>query len=219
MRGHQQRAGKLFQELLKPDDGFDVEVVGGLIHEEHIGAAEQDSGQRDAHFPSAGERANVAVDLVVGKAEAMQDFAGLSLEGVAAKMFVFLLNFAEAGEDAVQVAGLVRVRHGVVQSLEFVVQDTGAAAAGDGFVERGAAAHFFHILAEIADGKALRHGNFAVVGLFVADDHAEQRGFAGSVGADQADFFAGVELEGGVDEDELFAVLLIDGRKGDQFSS
>lgn len=61
--------------------------------------------------------------------------------------------------------------------------------------------------------------NFAVVGLFVADDHAEEGGFSGAVGADEADFFTGVELEGGVDEDELFAVLFVDGGEGDQISS
>ena len=51
---------------------------------------------------------------------------------------------------------------------------------------------------------------FAFVGRFLADDHAEEGGLAGAVGADEADLLAGVELEGGVDEDELLAVLLVD---------
>ena len=47
-------------------------------------------------------------------------------------------------------------------------------------------------------------------GDFFADHHAEERGFAGAVGADQADLLAGVQLKRGVDEYELLAVLLID---------
>ena len=50
-------------------------------------------------------------------------------------------------------------------------------------------------------------------GDFFADDHAEERGLAGAVGSDEADLFAGVQLKGGVDEDKLFAVLLIDAGK------
>ena len=39
-------------------------------------------------------------------------------------------------------------------------------------------------------------------GDFLADHHAEERGLAGAVGADQADLLAGVQLKGGVDEDQ-----------------
>ena len=58
--------------------------------------------------------------------------------------------------------------------------------------------------------------DFAFVGVFLADDHAEERGLAGAVGTDQADLLAGVQLKGGVDEDQLLAVLLVDVGKGDQ---
>ena len=95
-----------------------------------------------------------------------------------------------------------------------MVQVADAAAAGDGFVEHGAAVHLFHVLAEVADGELLGDGDFAFVGRFLADDHAEEGGLAGAVGADQADLFARVELERGVDEDELFAVLLVDVGEG-----
>ena len=48
---------------------------------------------------------------------------------------------------------------------------------------------------------------------FLADDHPEQRRLAGAVRPDEADLFAGIELEGGVDEEDLPAVLLADARK------
>ena len=135
------------------------------------------------------------------KAEAVQHFAGLRFERVAAEVLVFFLHFAEAGEDAVHVGGLRGVFHGVLQGFEFVMEIAGAAAAGDGFVEDRAALHLFDVLAEVADGELLGNRDSAFVGVFFADDHAEERGLAGAVGADQADLFAGVQLEGGVDED------------------
>ena len=85
-----------------------------------------------------------------------------------------------------------------------------APAAGDGLVEHGAALHLLHVLAEVADGQLLGNRDVALVGDFLADDHAEERGLAGAVGADQADLLAGVQLKGGVDENQLLAVLLVD---------
>ena len=109
-------------------------------------------------------------------------------------------------------SGARRIRHRVLQILELVMQIADAAAAGDGLVEHRAARHLLDVLAEVADGQLLRHRDVAFVGRFLADDHAEERGLAGAVRADQADLFARVELEGGVDEEELLAVLLADVR-------
>ena len=91
-----------------------------------------------------------------------------------------------------------------------MVQIAHAPAAGDGFVEHRAALHLFHVLAEVADGQLLRDGNIAIVGRLLADDHAEERGLAGAVGPDQPDLLAGVQLEGGIDEDQLLPVLLVE---------
>ena len=197
VRGHQQRAGIGLEELLQPDDGFDVEVIGRLVHQQHVGTAEQHARQRHAHFPAAGERADIAVDLVVLEAEAVQHFARLRFERVAAQVLVLFLHFAEAREDAVHVVGLRGIFHGVLQGFELMVQIARAAAAGDGFVEHRAALHLFDVLAEVADGQLLGNRDVAFVGLFFAHHHAEERGLAGAVGTHQADLLAGVQLKGG----------------------
>ena len=103
-----------------------------------------------------------------------------------------------------------RIRHRVLQLFELVMQIADAAAARDRLVEHRAARHFFHVLPEVADGQLLRHRDFALVRRFFAGDHAEDRGLAGAVRADEAGLLAGIELEGGVDEEELLAVLLAD---------
>ena len=82
-----------------------------------------------------------------------------------------------------------------------MVEVAGAAAAGYGFVQDGAALHFFYVLAEVADGQFLGDGYSAFVGVFFADYHPKESGFAGAVGSDETDFFAGIELKGGFYED------------------
>ena len=140
VRGHQQRAGQRLEELLEPDDRLDVEVVGRLVHQQDVGAAEQHARHRDAHLPAARELADVAVDAVVLEAEAVQHFARLRLERVAAEVLVFLLHLAEAREDLVHVVGARRIAHRVVQLFELVMERADAPAAGDRLVEDGAAA-------------------------------------------------------------------------------
>ena len=90
-----------------------------------------------------------------------------------------------------------------------------AAAAGDRLVQHRTAGHLLDVLTEVADAQFFRHRDLAVVGRFFTDDHPEQRRFAGSVRADEADLFARVQLERGVDEEDLAAVLLADAREGD----
>ena len=107
----------------------------------------------------------------------------------------------------------------MLQRFEFVMQIAEPAAAGDRFVQHGTARHFLDILAEIADRQLLRYGNFAFVRRFFADDHAEQRCFAGAVRTDEADLFARIELKRCVDEENLAAILLADVRKRNHESS
>ena len=185
-------------------------MVGGFVHQEDVGAAEQHAGQGHAHFPAAGERADVAIDLVVLETESVEHFAGLGFERVAVQVLILFLHLAEAVQNLVKFAGAGGVFHGLLQRLELMVQITQAATAGDRFVEHGAAGHLFDVLPEVADGELLGERDVALVGLFFAHHHAEESGLASAVGAHQADLLTGVELEGGFDEDELFAVALVD---------
>src|ERR1700746_821353 len=90
-----------------------------------------------------------------------------------------------------------------------------AAAAENCLVQHRAPRHFLDVLAEIADGQLPRHRHVALVRRLFADDHPEERRLAGAVGADEPDLLAGIELKGGVDEEDLLAVLLADAREGD----
>src|SRR5262249_4321739 len=93
------------------------------------------------------------------------------------------------------------------------------AAAVNRLVEHRSAGHLLDVLPEIADRQLLGDGDIALVRRFLADDHPEERRLARPVRADEADFFAGIQLEGGVDEEDLPAVLLADLRERDHFFS
>ena len=189
-------------------------MVGRLVEQQHVRPAEQHARHRHAHLPAARQRADVAVDPLVVEAEAVQHLAGLRLEGVAAQVVVLLLHLAEPRQDPVHVAGVIRVRHRVLEGLQFVVQVAHAAAPGNRLVEHRASRHLLDVLPEIADRQPLGHRDLALVGRFLSDHHPEECGLAGPVRAHEADAFARVELERRVHEQDLPAVLLADAGKG-----
>ena len=51
------------QELLQPEQALEVEVVGGLVHEQQVGLLEQQPGQGHPHAPAAGELGDGPVEV------------------------------------------------------------------------------------------------------------------------------------------------------------
>src|SRR4029078_7246247 len=121
---------------------------------------------------------------------------------------ILLLHLAVARQRGVVVQVLLELE-------ELVMQIAEAAAAGDGLVEPGPAAHLVALLPEVADGDLLRHGDGAVVHRLLARDYAKERGLARAVRPDQPRPLPRIELEGGIDEDDLTAILLADAGEGD----
>ncbi len=196
--------------MLQPDDRFDIQVIGRLVHQQHIRPSQQHPRQRHAHLPAAGQRAHVAIDLVVFKAQPMQHFARLRLQRVAAQMLVLFLHLAEALQNAIHLVRALGIFHGALQRFQLMMQIARAAAARDRLIQHRPALHLLHVLPEIADVQPLGNRDLAFVGLLFADDHAEERRLARAVGANQADLLAGVQLKRSVDKNQLLAVLLID---------
>jgi hypothetical protein len=54
--------------LLKPDNGFEIKMVRGFVHQQHVRAAKQNARQGHTHLPSARKRAHIAINLIVFKA-------------------------------------------------------------------------------------------------------------------------------------------------------
>ena len=112
VRGHQQRAVKALQEVLQPDQAFEVEMVARLVEQHGVGPHQQDAGQRHAHLPAAGERADVAVHHLLAEAEPVQHLARAAVQRIAVEFLEAALHLAIAGDDVVHVVGAVGIAHG-----------------------------------------------------------------------------------------------------------
>ncbi len=214
VRRHQQRAGQRLEEALEPDDRLDVEVVGRLVHQQDVRPAEQHARHRDAHLPAAGQRADVAVDALVVEAEAVQHLARLRLEAVAAEVLVLLLHLAEAREDRSMSSAWSGSAIACCSASSSWCRSPRRPLPAIASSSTERPRHLLDVLAEVADRQLLRHRDVAFVRRFLADDHPEQRRLAGAVGTDEADLLARIELERGVDEEHLPAVLLADAGEG-----
>ena len=210
MGRHDQRAVEPAEELFEPDDGLDVEVVGRLVEEERVGAHEEDAGQRDAHLPPAGELADVVVHDLGAEAEAGEDLLCARLQRVAAQLVEAGLRVAEALHQLLDLVRALRVGHGVLQLVELVRGLGDGAGACHRLFEHRAAAHLADVLAEVADGDVAIDRDLAAVGLLLLHDHAKDRGFAGSVRADEPHLFTLEDAHRRFEEEDLFAVLLGD---------
>ena len=74
VRNQKHRAPERLQIVLKPFDGLDVQVVGGLVQEQHVRLREQDFGQFDAHVPALAEGFCEAVQFIGLESQAKEHF-------------------------------------------------------------------------------------------------------------------------------------------------
>ena len=81
------------QELREPADRDDVEVVRGLVEQQQVRLGHQHLGKVQAHLVAAGQRRGMAVEVIVGEPEAVQDRFGL----IGLVDVVFVRRQGEAG--------------------------------------------------------------------------------------------------------------------------
>jgi|TARA_B110001450_G_C17611581_1_gene477505 hypothetical protein len=57
----------------KPDEGYEIQVIGRLIEHEDLWLAEDDLGDRDSHSPSSRELLGRPGELLFGETKTNQD--------------------------------------------------------------------------------------------------------------------------------------------------
>ena len=200
----EQRDTAFDEQVFQPFDGGDVEVVGRLVEEQHLGRHGQGLGQGQALFLAAGQGADAGLRI---ESETVDHPLGLCLVSPGATGFQLMLQGIHAGEQGIVIAqpfGQL-VRHVVVLGE----QGRGFAHAGDHGLEDGHRRVERRLLRHVADTYAGLHPDFAIVQPPPAGSGrhgGEQRGFAGAVAADQGDPLTGVELEIGMIEKRHMAV-------------
>jgi hypothetical protein len=83
VRDHDHRAGETPQELLEPADRQDVQVVGRLVEQQHVGRACQHLRQQHAQLEAAGQRGERLPVHLGGQAETLEDGGRARLRRVA----------------------------------------------------------------------------------------------------------------------------------------
>ena len=185
MRDHQNRAGIIAQIFLKPDERFEVEVVGRFVQQQQVGFHHQQTGQVRAHHPAAAQRLGRTLEVRRAERQSRQDALGFGLELPAVVL-------VENAEGFVVFGGIFW--RGFQDALGF------------GQFRRDGAGEFQHrlvarrsaLLREVADGGCAFERDPAFVSRSLAQDQRKERRFARAVGADQSHSVATVHLKRGV---------------------
>jgi hypothetical protein len=187
------------QVVLQPRHGLGVQVVGGLVEQEHVRLLQQHLAERDAPLLAAGEvlhprvgggrrSASIAISILRSRSQRLpasiwswsfacsssSAFISSSVE-ISPKLHVHLVEAAQ------QVALVLHRLLHVAAHVQRRVQ--------------------LRLLRQVADARPLRRPRLAVeVGVQPRHD-AQQRALAGAVGAHHADLGAGIEGEPDVLQD------------------
>jgi hypothetical protein len=197
------------QELLEPVPRFEVEVVRRLVEQQHVGPAQQELREVDAHLPAAGEIAAVAVHVGVDEAQAVQHRLRLGFDVVAAVVVPLLADGHVAIHDRLVAVALgVDGGHLVLEIRSTCFEGMELRERRERVVEHGDAALPEDVLRQVADAGAARHRHAAAVGLELAGQDLQQGGFAGTVRAREPDPGADRHAPPHVVEDDLRAVAL-----------
>jgi hypothetical protein len=95
VRDHQQRALIVEQPLFEPEHRVQIEVVGGLVEKQQIGAAHERLRKVDAHAPAAGERIQGPCLVCGFEAQAMHELRGTAACFVAADRGIPSVQFGQ----------------------------------------------------------------------------------------------------------------------------
>ena len=171
-------------------------MVCGLVEHEHLGIADQQLGQRDAHLPAAGEVRGGLLDVAFLEAQAEQHAADLGLDGVAAQHLVGVARTAGCGKLAL--GGVVAQR--LLQLAQTLLGFQNLHLRGHDLLEDGAIGHLDGFLLQVAHTGTLCEQDAALVGVLAAADDVEHSGFAGAVGAYERQAVVFLQLERDVGE-------------------
>ena len=175
--------GALGEKLLQPLDRLDVEMVGGLVKQQHVRPAQQNFGQLDTHTPTARELAGGAIE--VGTEEAQSGEGALHLGFI-----VFASHHHEAvvlgrksfHQSHVAIAFIV----GAGRQLFTELVDTGFQVEVGGeslarFLTHSGVVGEPHHLWQIADGGVIGDSHHSVGGFLLATENLKHGALAGTV--------------------------------------
>ena len=199
----------LCQKLLQPLDRLNVEMVRRLVEQQHVGTAQQNLRQLDAHAPTAGELAGGAVEVGAEEAQSQQRALHLGLIAFAAEHQVALVLLREPLHESHVVVALVVGALGefAFHALHALLQPRCVAERLAGLFLHGGIVGQPHHLRQIAYRGVVRNIDRAARGLLLATQNLQQRRLARAVLAHEGDAVAIVDDETCLAEQRLHAKL------------
>ena len=194
------RIGEIQQEVFQPADGLNIQVVGRLVQQQDIRAAEQRLRQQNLDLLTAVQFAHQHMLHIQADAQTGEDHLRVA----------FGLPAIQLGELTLQLAGTFAVFIGeVLLGIEFVLFTHDlieAAVAHDDSLQNLEIIKLEMVLAK--DSHALAGGDHNIAGrrFQFAGEDLEERGFSGSVGADDAVAVAGGKLDIDILKEGLAAI-------------
>ena len=185
-------AGVVFEVVLEPEEGDEVEVVGGFVEHEEVGLHHEEASEVGAHDPATAEFACGSIEVGATVAEAGEHALGFCVDLRVGEGLVFGVCF--------EVIGSVDIAFGFeFAEAGFEGGDFAGAAGGD--VEDGFVADGLGFLGKEADHCPRIAFDGAGVRFVAFEDEGEEGAFAGAVGSDEGDAFPVVDLHTGFFEE------------------
>ncbi len=211
MRDDDEAAFVVADVVLQPAYGFEIEVVGGLVEQQDAGFAEERLCQQHTHFLAALQLRHLALVQGFGDVEAVEQYGGIALGGVAAFLADNTFEFAEA--HAVLVGQIVMIFG--VEFLACLERRPQRGVAHNDCVDHAISVEGELILAQ--DAHLLGAGDGAFGGIDFPGHDAHEGGFSGTIGAGDGVAAAGKKRDGHVFKENLGAEAhrdVIEGQQG-----
>ena len=188
--GYQQQSSvAVLQERLQPLNRLDVQVVGGLIEQQHVGATQQQLRQLDAHAPATAELARGSVEVGSFKAQAHERLLDFGLDVVALQQRTQLSLLRHAFNQFLVSVTVIVSSFGqfLIHAVDGVIHLLQVFESTPGFLLYREFIMELHLLRQVADCDIGLTGNGAVGGLLLPGKDSQHGGFACTVLADQRD--------------------------------
>ena len=191
--------------LLKPQDAFRVEVVGGLVEQQQVGLLEEELAQSDPALLAAGQGLDVGVRRRA--AQGVHRLLKLAVQVPGVLVVDLLLELAHLFHELVGVVD----RHLLGDLVVLVEEPLGLRDAFLDVAEHGLVLVEPRLLGEDADGEPGHEAGLTVGDLLKPRHDLQQGRLAGAVRAHNTDLRPGKKAQCDIVEDDLVPMRLADG--------
>ena len=159
VRNQHHGIGTRGQKIFEPLYRLDVEVVGRLVEQQHVGALQQQLGQLDAHAPAPAELRGIAIEIVARETQANQGLLDFGLIVGRSDERELLVGVGDPLDKLLVVVRLVVGSFGQfgVHTLDARLQFKNVGKSLLGLLHHGAGVGQVHLLRQIPHGKVFRH--------------------------------------------------------------